>query len=85
MTGAEYQATRRKLGSLRTAAGLVGCHWMTLHRRETGALPISREAALAIAALVAERKKVAGRGGEKPRPKSRAKPENSVLHDKTDK
>lgn len=51
MTAAEYKAVRTHLGTQAEVAARLGVSRETIARRETGALPISTEAALALASL----------------------------------
>ena len=51
MTPADYKATRTRLGTQAEVAALLGVARGTVARRETGALPITTEAALALDAL----------------------------------
>jgi len=51
MTAADYKATRTRLGTQVEVAALLGVARGTVARRETGALPITTEAALALDAL----------------------------------
>lgn len=51
MTAADYKAARVSLGTQAEVAALLGVARGTVARRETGALPITQEAALALDAL----------------------------------
>ena len=51
MTAARYKAERERRGTQTNVAALLGVHQVTIARRETGALPITREAWLALLAL----------------------------------
>jgi len=51
MTPADYKDTRSRLGTQAEVAALLGVARGTVGRRETGALPITTEAALALDAL----------------------------------
>jgi len=53
MTGEEYEALRRKVGSQVRVAGLLGLGKSTLCKREAGVIPISEEMRLALERLVA--------------------------------
>ena len=58
MTSAEYAEKRRLRGSQRAVAKLLNVSHITVARRETGVIPITREAELALLAMrVAPRKK----------------------------
>jgi DNA-binding transcriptional regulator YdaS (Cro superfamily) len=57
MTAADYKATRSRLGTQAKVAALLGVARGTVARRETGALPITTEAALALDALQARRER----------------------------
>jgi len=59
VTAADYKATRTLLGTQAEVAALLGLARGTVARRETGALPITTEAALAIDALRARTKRPA--------------------------
>lgn len=61
MTAAEYKRRRAALGhTQQTLADVLGLARGTIARRETGALPITREAALALLACP-KTKKAAGK------------------------
>ncbi len=51
MNAADYKIQREQRGTQMIVAALLGISRITLSRRETGVLPISREAELAICAL----------------------------------
>jgi len=51
MTGAEYKAARKRLGTQAEVALRLGVARSTVADRERGAMVITREAALAISAL----------------------------------
>jgi DNA-binding transcriptional regulator YdaS (Cro superfamily) len=53
MTPSEYKTLRQKLGTQQQVADLLGVHKITVAKREGGALPISRESALALENLAA--------------------------------
>lgn len=53
MTADQYRALRRRIGTQKHVAHLLGIHRVTIAKRETSALPIEPEAALAIRALAA--------------------------------
>lgn len=55
MTPADYKANRKKLGTQREAAAVLGVSRETIAKRETGVYPINKEAALAMAQAVAKR------------------------------
>lgn len=63
MSPADYRATRKRLGTQAEVAALLGVARGTVARRETGAQPITQEAALALDALQARR----GRSARKER------------------
>ena len=56
MTPENYKAAREQRGTQTTVAALLGVHQVTIARREKGALPITREAELAMLALPKKRK-----------------------------
>lgn len=51
MTAESYKSEREKRGTQMSVAAILGVHQVTIARRETGALPITREAWLALLAL----------------------------------
>jgi transcriptional regulator with XRE-family HTH domain len=51
MSPADYKAARQQRGTQESVAALLGVARGTVARRETGALPIPREAELALLAL----------------------------------
>lgn len=57
MTHAQYKAARERIGTQEEVAAMLGLNRVTIARRETGALPITREAELAITALKKRRRK----------------------------
>ena len=50
-TAKRYKAARKSRGTQTAVAALLGVHQVTIARRETGRLPVSRESWLAIQAL----------------------------------
>lgn len=56
MTPAQYKAARERIGTQEEVAVMLGLNRVTIARRETGALPITREAEIAIKALKGKRK-----------------------------
>ena len=59
MSPATYKAVRKRIGTQAKVAAMLELDPMTISRRERGELPITREAALAIAALKARPKRPA--------------------------
>lgn len=57
MNAADYKSERKERGTQVSVAALLGIHQVTIARRETGELPISREAELALLSLPKKRKK----------------------------
>lgn len=57
MTAAQYKAKRKKVGTWKTVAELLGLNLSTIARREAGTLPITKEAILSIKFLAATRNK----------------------------
>lgn len=57
MTPAQYKAGRERIGTQEEVAAMLELSRVTIARRETGALPITREAELAITALKKRRRK----------------------------
>lgn len=60
MNSTDYKAERKKRGTQTAVADALGVHQVTVARRETGELPISRECWLALMALPKLRKKREG-------------------------
>lgn len=52
MTPATYRRERKKRGTQQAVANLLGVDLRTIQRREAGEIPITREAELALLALV---------------------------------
>src|SRR5690606_3997426 len=48
MTAADYKSERQKRGTLKEVAALLGIHWTTLARRESGVIELTTEMALAM-------------------------------------
>lgn len=57
MTPEQYKSARERIGTQEDVAAMLGLNRVTIARRETGALPITREAELAITALKKRRRK----------------------------
>jgi DNA-binding XRE family transcriptional regulator len=57
MTAEQYKAIRERIGTQEEIAKKLGLNRVTIARRETGTLPITREAELAITALKKRRRK----------------------------
>ena len=51
MTPESYKTERQKRGTLKGVAALLGVHWTTVARRESGAIELTNEAALALQSL----------------------------------
>lgn len=51
MSPNQYKIERQQRGTLKGVAALLGVHWTTLARRESGAIEITTEAALALRSL----------------------------------
>ena len=51
MTFADYKTERQRRGTLKGVAALLGIHWTTLARRESGVIELTTEMALAIRSL----------------------------------
>ena len=51
MTKETYKIEREKRGTLKDVAALLGVHWTTVARRESGAIELTNEAALALMTL----------------------------------
>lgn len=57
MTGTEYKRRREKLGTQQDVSDRLGVSRVTVARRETGKMPITTEAALALVSLVGGRRR----------------------------
>lgn len=57
MSAADYKREREARGTQESVAALLGVDRTTLARRETGALPVTREAELALLALPKTKKR----------------------------
>lgn len=57
MTPTEYQRARQLRGTQSSVAALLGIDPQTISRRERGEIPVTREAAMALASLRKPRKK----------------------------
>ena len=51
MDAANYKTERQKRGTLKGVAALLGVHWTTIARRESGAIEFGHEAVLALQSL----------------------------------
>lgn len=51
MDNGTYKAERQKRGTLKGVAALLGVHWTTVARRESGAIELTNEAVLALLSL----------------------------------
>lgn len=51
MSPAVYKTERQRRGTLKGVAALLGIHWTTLARRESGVIEITTEMGLALCAL----------------------------------
>jgi hypothetical protein len=77
MTAAQYKSKRKKVGTWKAVAEMLGLNWSTIARREAGTLPITKEAALAIDSLAG---RAAGAGGvPKPRRTKKGKALNKQI------
>lgn len=57
MTPQDYKAARKLRGSQVAVAAMLGVRQATISDRETGAIPVTQEAALALSAIPKLRKK----------------------------
>lgn len=55
MTAAQYRAARKAIGTQEKVAALLDVHPMSISKRESGVIPISREVELAILSLSKKR------------------------------
>ncbi len=51
MTADQYKSARTLRGTQTAVAAMLGVHQVTIARRETGSIPITREAEIALLAL----------------------------------
>ena len=51
MAPADYKTERKKRGTLKEVAALLGKHWTTIARRESGEITFDREMWLALCSL----------------------------------
>jgi hypothetical protein len=51
MSPADYKIERQRRGTLKVVAALLGIHWTTLARRESGVIELTTEMAMAIRSL----------------------------------
>lgn len=51
MTPADYKTERQRRGTLKKVAALLGKHWTTIARRESGEITFDREMWLALCSL----------------------------------
>ena len=51
MTTSEYKSARKRIGTQSEVASMLGIHRVTVAKRESGALKITNESALALLAL----------------------------------
>ncbi len=57
MIAPEYKAARQLRGTQQGVAAKLGVHYHTIQKRESGEIPVTREAALALLAVPKLRKK----------------------------
>jgi hypothetical protein len=62
MNHADYKAERQRRGTLKGVAALLGIHWTTLARRESGVIELTTEMALAIRSLPLRKPKRSRKG-----------------------
>jgi len=62
MTPADYKIERQRRGTLKGAAALLGIHWTTLARRESGVIELTIEMALAMRSLPLRKTKDSRKG-----------------------
>ena len=65
MTFAYYKTERQRRGTLKVVAALLGIHWTTLARRESGAIKLTTEMALAMRSLPLRKPKRSRKGANK--------------------
>lgn len=62
MTPSDYKSERQRRGTLKGVAALLGIHWTTLARRESGVIELTTEMALAMRSLPLRKTKDASKG-----------------------
>jgi len=62
MTSAEYKTERQLRGTLKGVSALLGIHWTTLARRESGVIELTTEMALALCSLPLRKPKRSRKG-----------------------
>ena len=62
MSPADYKIERQRRGTLKGVAALLGIHWTTLARRESGVIELTTEMALAIRSLPPRKPKRSRKG-----------------------
>ncbi len=62
MTPADYKTERQRRGTLKKVAALLGKHWTTLARRESGEIAFDREMWLALCSLPLRKPKLPRKG-----------------------
>jgi hypothetical protein len=62
MTPESYKAERQRRGTLKSVAALLGIHWTTLARRESGVIELTTEMALALCSLPLRKPKRSRKG-----------------------
>ena len=62
MTSDNYKTERQRRGTLKGVAALLGIHWTTLARRESGVIELTTEMALAIRSLPLRKPKRSRKG-----------------------
>lgn len=62
MIPAKYKTERQRRGTLKGVAALLGIHWTTLARRESGVIELTTEMALAMRSLPLRKPKRVSKG-----------------------
>lgn len=62
MTPSDYKAERQRRGTLKNVAALLGKHWTTIARRESGEITFDREMWLALCSLPLRKPKRSRKG-----------------------
>jgi hypothetical protein len=62
VTAADYKTERQRRGTLKWVAALLGIHWTTLARRESGVIELTTEMGLALCSLPLRKTKDSRKG-----------------------
>jgi len=62
MIPSDYKSERQRRGTLKGVAALLGIHWTTLARRESGVIELTTEMVLALCSLPLQKMKDSRKG-----------------------